>query len=116
MPHYDYKCDDCEKTSEVFQRMRDDAETVCPDCGGDNYKRLVSAGQVGIMQDAGTDPTVTARKHYKTRLGEQVFTNPTTQKTEILKGSKKARKRQIENSIIAADPTVKRKDITLMNL
>ena len=117
MPHYDYSCPDCKRFDEdVFQRGTDPVRQGCPTCGSKLYRRHIGAGRVGIVKESGEDPTATARRRFKTKLGEQVFTNPYTQKTEILKGSKKARQRQAENSIMKADPTVKRSDINLMNL
>lgn len=40
MPIYPYKCEDCGHNPEVFQRMSDRADTVCPKCGGGRYHRV----------------------------------------------------------------------------
>lgn len=45
MPIYEYGCYDCRKRVSIFFRSFSDVETkqpVCPRCGGDNIKRLVS--------------------------------------------------------------------------
>ena len=34
MPIYEYRCNDCGRNFEVFQRMADDPVTVCEECGG----------------------------------------------------------------------------------
>jgi putative FmdB family regulatory protein len=34
MPTYEYACRDCGHVFEIVQSMKDDALTVCPECGG----------------------------------------------------------------------------------
>lgn len=48
MPTYDYECQSCGHTTEVFQSISEDPLTTCPQCGEDELKRLISAG-VGII-------------------------------------------------------------------
>ena len=38
MPTYEYVCKSCGHLFEVVQSMRDDALTVCPECGGELRK------------------------------------------------------------------------------
>ncbi len=45
MPIYRYKCDQCEKETEVFQGIHDDPLTTCEDCGG-RLRKVI--GRVGI--------------------------------------------------------------------
>ena len=42
MPTYDYKCFACEYVFEEVQKITEDALTICPKCGADKVKRLVS--------------------------------------------------------------------------
>jgi putative FmdB family regulatory protein len=42
MPTYDYKCGTCNSTFEFFQSMKDDPMTLCPQCGHNDLKKLVS--------------------------------------------------------------------------
>ena len=42
MPTYDYRCDRCERTFEVRQRISDEPLTTCDRCGGP-IRRLLSA-------------------------------------------------------------------------
>lgn len=46
MPTYGYQCRDCAHQFSVFQSMKDDPVSVCPDCGG-SVKRLLYP--VGIV-------------------------------------------------------------------
>ncbi len=43
MPIYEYKCEDCEHQMEAIQKFRDDPLKVCPACGKQSLKKLVSA-------------------------------------------------------------------------
>ena len=43
MPTYEYRCRDCARDFEVFQRMSDRPGAPCPDCGRD-AERLISGG------------------------------------------------------------------------
>lgn len=46
MPTYEYRCDHCEQTFDVFQSFADNALTACPTCG--NPVRKVY-GNVGVV-------------------------------------------------------------------
>ena len=54
MPTYDYVCDTCHKTFEVFQSIKDDRLTDCPDpeCKG-HVKRKISGGAGIIFKGSG---------------------------------------------------------------
>ncbi len=60
MPTYDYKCAKCKKTFEIFQSMKDDALSVCPEAhcqmkkwGKGNIKRQLGAGAGLIFKGSG---------------------------------------------------------------
>ncbi|MDF9406916.1 MAG: Zinc ribbon domain protein [Pelotomaculum sp. PtaB.Bin013] len=43
MPIFEYKCGECEKVFEVLQLAGQEKGIKCPDCGGSNLKKLISA-------------------------------------------------------------------------
>jgi putative FmdB family regulatory protein len=45
MPIYEYRCQQCGKTSELLQRMSDPPMAACPLCGGE-VKKLISSPAV----------------------------------------------------------------------
>ena len=47
MPTYEYKCNNCGKIFEVFQKITDEPLTTCPECNG-KLTRLISGG-IGII-------------------------------------------------------------------
>jgi putative FmdB family regulatory protein len=60
MPTYEYRCEKCNETFEMFQSMKDDALQVCPQqhCrmetwGQGKVKRLVGAGAGLIFKGSG---------------------------------------------------------------
>jgi putative FmdB family regulatory protein len=54
MPTYEYECAKCGKTFEIFQSMKDDPLTTCPDkkCKG-KVKRLLGTGAGLIFKGSG---------------------------------------------------------------
>ncbi|QQS36744.1 MAG: zinc ribbon domain-containing protein [Ignavibacteriales bacterium] len=52
MPTYDYKCNDCGNTFELFQPMTAEPIKECPSCGG-SVKRLIGTGAGPIFKGSG---------------------------------------------------------------
>ncbi len=46
MPTYEYQCKSCEHRFEIWQKMADDALTVCPECKGVIRRLFFPAGIV----------------------------------------------------------------------
>jgi len=53
MPTYDYQCDACEHTFEVFQSMTEAAKRKCPECGKLKLRRLIGTGAGVIFRGSG---------------------------------------------------------------
>ncbi|MBL9153267.1 MAG: zinc ribbon domain-containing protein [Verrucomicrobiales bacterium] len=66
MPTYDYKCEKCGHQFEVFQSMKDDRLTDCPqaDCGG-HVRRLLGTGAGIIFKGSGFYQTDYRSDSYK---------------------------------------------------
>ena len=72
MPTYDYECKKCKRTFEVFQSMKDDAFTMCPEehCqrkewGKGEVKRLLGTGAGLIFKGSGFYSTDYRSDNYK---------------------------------------------------
>jgi len=72
MPTYDYHCEKCGKTFELFQSMKDEPVTVCPqECcqektwGQGKVKRLLGTGAGIIFKGSGFYETDYRSKSYK---------------------------------------------------
>jgi len=47
MPIYDYRCDDCGASYDVFHKVREVVEdVVCPSCHSSKHTRLISAPSI----------------------------------------------------------------------
>lgn len=43
MPIYEYRCQNCEKISEFFQKLSDAPKTECPSCKKNTLKKQISS-------------------------------------------------------------------------
>lgn len=49
MPIYDYRCDDCGTTYDIFHKVREVPEDIlCPSCRSVRHTRLISAPAVNM--------------------------------------------------------------------
>ena len=53
MPTYDYECDACGHTMELFQGINDPIKKKCPDCGKNKLKRLFGTGAAIVFKGSG---------------------------------------------------------------
>jgi putative FmdB family regulatory protein len=65
MPTYDYTCDACEHTFELFQGINDPVETKCPSCGKKKLRRLFGTGAGIIFKGSGFYQTDYRSESYK---------------------------------------------------
>jgi putative FmdB family regulatory protein len=73
MPTYDYKCDNCNNTFEFFQSMKDEPMILCPECGHETLRKLVSLPAGLIFKGTGFYLTDYAKKK----------TSPTTSNNSV---------------------------------
>ena len=53
MPTYEYKCDACGHAFEKFQSIKADPIKVCPNCGQERVRKLISMGGGLIFKGSG---------------------------------------------------------------
>lgn len=46
MPIYAYRCEECNFSKDVMQKMSDEPLTVCPSCGKASFKKQLTAAAV----------------------------------------------------------------------
>ncbi len=57
MPTYHYRCKECGYEKDVFQRMTDDALTICPECNEEVFERVISAEGGFLLKGSGFHKT-----------------------------------------------------------
>ena len=70
MPTYEYRCRDCGREFEVFQRMNDSPGAPCPDCGH-SARRLISGGAGLLFKGDGFYITDHRSEAYRERAREE---------------------------------------------
>jgi len=65
MPTYDYECDACGHTFELFQSISDPVKKKCPDCGKPKLRRLFGTGAAVVFKGSGFYQTDYRSDSYK---------------------------------------------------
>lgn len=67
MPTYDYVCDDCDHSFELFQSISDSVKRKCPSCGKRKLRRLFGTGAAIVFKGSGFYQTDYRSDAYKKR-------------------------------------------------
>ncbi len=67
MPTYDYECDACGHTFELFQGINDPVKRKCPECKKQKLRRLIGAGAAIMFKGSGFYQTDYRSDSYKKR-------------------------------------------------
>ncbi len=65
MPTYDYECEACGHSLEVFQGINDPVLKKCPECGKKKLKRLFGTGAAIVFKGSGFYQTDYRSEGYK---------------------------------------------------
>jgi putative FmdB family regulatory protein len=65
MPTYDYECDACGHTFELFQSISEPVKKKCPDCGKPKLRRLFGIGAAVVFKGSGFYQTDYRSESYK---------------------------------------------------
>ena len=88
MPTYDYVCDGCGHSFELFQSMTDSAKKTCPECKKRKLRRLIGTGGAIMFKGSGFYQTDYRSDSYKKAAAAD---KPPSAKSE---GGKKEGRRQ----------------------
>lgn len=80
MPTYEYLCDHCGQTMEIFQSITESPRKKCPQCGKQKLKRLLGTGAGVIFKGSGFYQTDYRSESYK-RASEKDSPKPKSEKT-----------------------------------
>jgi putative FmdB family regulatory protein len=65
MPTYDYECDACGHTMELFQNISEDPKKKCPECKKNKLRRLFGTGAAIVFKGSGFYETDYRSESYK---------------------------------------------------
>jgi putative FmdB family regulatory protein len=65
MPTYDYECDACGHTFELFQNFSEEVKKKCPECGKPKLRRLFGTGAAVVFKGSGFYQTDYRSDSYK---------------------------------------------------
>jgi putative FmdB family regulatory protein len=65
MPTYDYECDACGHTFELFQSISEPVKKKCPECGKQKLRRLFGTGAAVVFKGSGFYQTDYRSDSYK---------------------------------------------------
>ncbi|MCI0334600.1 MAG: zinc ribbon domain-containing protein [Planctomycetes bacterium] len=65
MPTYDYECDACGHTFELFQSISEPVKKKCPDCDKPKLRRLFGTGAAVVFKGSGFYQTDYRSESYK---------------------------------------------------
>ena len=65
MPTYDYECDACGHTMELFQNISEDPLKKCPECKKNKLRRLFGTGAAIVFKGSGFYETDYRSESYK---------------------------------------------------
>ncbi len=65
MPTYDYECNGCGESFEIFQQITERPKRKCPHCGTMKLQRLIGTGAAIIFRGSGFYETDYRSKEYK---------------------------------------------------
>ena len=92
MPTYDYVCDACGHTFELFQSMTDSVKRTCPQCRKRKLRRLIGTGGAIMFKGSGFYQTDYRSESYKKAAAAD---KPTEKKKET--GKKATGAKSVKN-------------------
>jgi putative FmdB family regulatory protein len=98
MPTYDYECNACNHTFELFQSITAGHVRKCPECGELKVKRLIGTGSTIIFKGSGFYQTDYRSEEYKSRQkAEKSSSSSDTKDKKKDKKEKKAIKKDVKD-------------------
>jgi putative FmdB family regulatory protein len=88
VPTYDYECDACGHTFELYQSISAEPEKKCPACGKKKLRRLIGAGAAVVFKGSGFYQTDYRSDSYKKAASSDSKGSDSSSKSETKSESK----------------------------
>jgi len=53
VPKYDYFCDDCQKATEITQKITEDEIKNCPKCNSEKFRKIITTAPSFTLNGSG---------------------------------------------------------------
>jgi putative FmdB family regulatory protein len=53
MPTYEYRCQNCQHDFELYQSFSEESITICPECGEEKVRKVISGGAGVVFKGGG---------------------------------------------------------------
>jgi putative FmdB family regulatory protein len=103
MPTYDYECDACGHTFELFQSISEPVQKKCPKCGKLKLRRLFGTGAAVVFKGSGFYQTDYRSESYK--KGAEKDKPASESKTDSKTDSKSETKSETKSSPSESKPS-----------
>lgn len=90
MPTYDYECDACGRSLEIFQQITERPKRKCPYCGAMKLRRLIGTGAAVIFRGSGFYQTDYRSKEYEQKAKADSQTASESSSPDAGKSKKKS--------------------------
>ncbi len=99
MPTYDYECNACNHTMELFQSITAKHIRKCPECGKLKLKRLIGTGSTIIFKGSGFYQTDYRSEGYKSQEKAEKESSTADKKDKKDKKDSKAKKKETKKNV-----------------
>ena len=104
MPTYDYECDACGHTWELFQKITDDAVKKCPECNKKKARRLFGTGAAVVFKGSGFYQTDYRSDSYKKGADADKKQDSSTKSSSADKTSKESSPAKTDSASAPSKP------------
>lgn len=87
MPTYDYVCDACDHSFELFQGIKENPKKKCPECGKSKLRRLFGTGAAIVFKGSGFYQTDYRSDSYKKQAAADKPSNDSSESKSDSKSS-----------------------------
>jgi len=110
MPTYDYECDACGHTFELFQNFSEEVKKKCPECGKSKLRRLFGTGAAVVFKGSGFYQTDYRSESYKQAAEKDKSSGePKSDKKSESKSESKSETKSSSEPTPAAKPEKKKR-------
>jgi putative FmdB family regulatory protein len=107
MPTYDYVCDACKHSFELFHSIKDEPKKQCPECGKKKLRRLIGPGAAIVFKGSGFYITDYRSESYKKAAAAD---KPAAESSSTEKSAEKSAEKSTDKSADAGGKKAKAKE------